>query len=510
MDRKFSVLSYGAKGDGIAKDTKAIQEAINTCSKAGGGVIYFPPGIYHSGTIYLKDNITIHLEAGATLFSSIDKEDFIFAKAPENIPLKPTRCGFIYGKGVSNVTITGRGNIVGRDKYFWTPKGKMEESWKSTPIKYWAKEWRPMSLLFEDCHNIIIEGIIIKESPVYSGWFIDCKYININNITVLNDIYGPNTDGFHFCSCKFVHISNSHFLTGDDSIAVDGNGLQDSDTFTITNCTFDSSVNVLRVYTGLDPGMAVEDSKDAVVRNISMSNCSIYNASGVINITSENGLIENLTFSNISMTLKQEGTPIFLMTDVGKLRGILFQNMNARANGACTIIGTAESYVEDVTLDNARFFIEPKKKLYELDIPDPIPSYAHHHFAPFNIYLRYIKGIKLSNVGMKWAQPESDNWGSAIKCRYVEDIELAGFTGKHAGSQGNYPTIIFDNIRKAFIHGCRAPEGTVNYLELSGETTSDINMVSNDLSKSECPVKVKDNIKDELVRWAELFNSRAK
>ena len=148
------------------------------------------------------------------------------------------------------------------------------------------------------------------------------------------------------------------------------------------------------------------------------------------------------------MTLKQEGTPIFLMTDVGKLRGILFQNINARANGACTIIGTAKSYIEDVTLDNARFFIEPKKKLYELDIPDPIPSYAQHHFAPFNIYLRYIKDIKLGNISMKWGQPESDAWGSAIKCRYVEDIEVAGFTGKHAGSQGNYPTIIFDNIKK--------------------------------------------------------------
>jgi polygalacturonase len=97
MDNFFNIKSYGAKGDGITKDTKSIGKAIDACSRAGGGTVYFPPGVYHSGTICLKDNITIYLEAGATLFSSIDKEDFIFTEAPVNIPLKSTRCGFIYG-----------------------------------------------------------------------------------------------------------------------------------------------------------------------------------------------------------------------------------------------------------------------------------------------------------------------------------------------------------------------------------------------------------------------------
>ena len=508
MESKFNVLSYGAKGNGTNNDTQSIQNAIDACSSAGGGIVYFPPGVYQTGTICLRNNITLYLEAGATLLSSINKQDFLFAQPSEKVRLKSIRCGLIYGKDICNVAIVGRGCIIGRDKYFWTPKEKIEESWRSTPPKYWAKEWRPMSLLFENCQNIVIEGISIKESPCYSGWFIDCTDIKINNVSVLNDFYGPNTDGFHFCSCKYVHISNSHFLTGDDSIAIDGNGTQTSDTYTITNCTFDSSVNVLRVYTGLDPGMTIDDSKCSIVRNISMSNCSIYNAAGAINITSENGLIENLCFSNLTMTLKQEGTPIFLMTDIGKLRGIMFQNISAIANGVCTIIGTEKSYVEDVTLSNGRFFIEPKKKLYELDIPDPIPSYAHHHFAPFNIYLRYLKDIKISNVTLKWMQPESDSWGSAIKCKHVEDIELSQFKGKHAGSNGDYPTIIFNNVTNAFIHGCVAPEGTVNYLELSGLKTRNINMLNNDMSKARCSIVLKEDVTDEVIKWVKMYNEK--
>jgi polygalacturonase len=508
MERQFNVLSYNAKGNGEDNDTKSIQNAIDACSNAGGGIVYFPPGIYLTGTICLRDNITLFLEAGASLLSSINKDDFLFIQSPEKSRYRYTRCGLIFGKDLSNITITGRGCIIGRDKHFWIPKEKIGESWRSSPARYVKKEWRPMSLLFENCQNIVIEDINIKESPCYSGFFNDCTDIKINNVSVLNDLYGPNTDGFHFTSCKFVHICNSHFLTGDDSIAIDGNGIQDAETFTITNCTFNTSINALRVYTGLDPGMTVEDSQSAVVRNVSMSNCSVYSAADAINITSDNGLIENLCFSNITMTTKKEGTPIFLMTAAGKIRGVMIDNISAMANGACTIIGTKESYIEDISINNGRFYIEPKKKLYELDIPDPIPGYAHHHFSPFNIYLRYVKDIRINNVTFKWMQPESDNWGSAVKCNCVEYIELSRFKGRHAGNSGKYPTIIFNNVKNAFIHGCLALEGTVNYLGLSGAESRNINLLNNDLSRSKCPVVLNNDVTEDIIEWVNNLGAR--
>src|SRR5947207_144539 len=72
----FDAQKHGAIGDGKAKDTLAIQRAVDACAAAGGGVVYLGPGIYLSGTIVLKDNVTFQLEAGATLLGSTYLADY--------------------------------------------------------------------------------------------------------------------------------------------------------------------------------------------------------------------------------------------------------------------------------------------------------------------------------------------------------------------------------------------------------------------------------------------------
>jgi polygalacturonase len=72
----FDPMSYGARGDGIANDGAAIQKAIDTCTQAGGGMVYLPPGNFLTGTIVLKSNVTFHLSAGATLWGSRHIEDY--------------------------------------------------------------------------------------------------------------------------------------------------------------------------------------------------------------------------------------------------------------------------------------------------------------------------------------------------------------------------------------------------------------------------------------------------
>src|SRR5271157_80482 len=72
----LDVRSFGAKGDGVAKDTAAVQAAMDAAAKQGGGTVLLPPGKYLCGTIHLRSNVTIHLEAGATLLESADNADF--------------------------------------------------------------------------------------------------------------------------------------------------------------------------------------------------------------------------------------------------------------------------------------------------------------------------------------------------------------------------------------------------------------------------------------------------
>lgn len=76
----YNILDYGAVPDGTGKSTEAIQAAIDQCTRTGGQVL-IPAGRFLSGSLRLKSNVDLHLEQGAVLISSLDKEDMIdFAK----------------------------------------------------------------------------------------------------------------------------------------------------------------------------------------------------------------------------------------------------------------------------------------------------------------------------------------------------------------------------------------------------------------------------------------------
>ena len=66
----FDVREYGAKGDGKTLDSPAINAAIEACAAKGGGTVTLPAGNYLSGSIHLKSNIELHLDAGATIIAT--------------------------------------------------------------------------------------------------------------------------------------------------------------------------------------------------------------------------------------------------------------------------------------------------------------------------------------------------------------------------------------------------------------------------------------------------------
>ena len=101
------VRDYGAKPDGKTLCTSSIQQAIDACSRAGGGTVYLPPGIFLSGTIYFKSGVMLRLAAGCTLLGSTDLKDY-----PPTVPAfrsytdNYTDKSLIYGENVENVAIS--------------------------------------------------------------------------------------------------------------------------------------------------------------------------------------------------------------------------------------------------------------------------------------------------------------------------------------------------------------------------------------------------------------------
>ena len=63
--KTVDATKVGVVGDGATVNTVTIQKAIDACSADGGRTIQFPAGRYVSGTIQLKDNVTLRLDENA-------------------------------------------------------------------------------------------------------------------------------------------------------------------------------------------------------------------------------------------------------------------------------------------------------------------------------------------------------------------------------------------------------------------------------------------------------------
>ena len=181
----LNVKRFGAKGDGIHNDTLAIQSAIMACPKDGR--VYIPRGKYLITSIFLKDNLTLELGDGVELSGDTTRENFgilpglidnddndeYYLGSWEGNPLD-SFTSLITGINVKNVKVIGRGTLNGN--------GSKENWWNEPKIKKIA--WRPRSIFLNNCENVVIEGIEIKNSP---SWTIhpfltnNLRFINLKS-----------------------------------------------------------------------------------------------------------------------------------------------------------------------------------------------------------------------------------------------------------------------------------------------------------------------------------------
>ena len=227
--------SYGAKGDGVAKDTTAIQAAIDACEREGGGTVRLASGTYLSAPIVLKSNITLHLEKGATLLGSSDHGDYP-AMTEFRLPdLQP----LVSAKNAVNVAITGEGIIDGAGESWWQEIRSMKDHGvlgNGHP--------RPKLIVFDHCKHVLLEGITVQNSPMWQVVPYYSDDVTIRNIRVLAPPNSPNTDAVDPFSSSHVLIDHLYADVGDDDIAIKSGPINSpgpddpSRDITITDCTF--------------------------------------------------------------------------------------------------------------------------------------------------------------------------------------------------------------------------------------------------------------------------------
>ena len=227
--------SFGAKADGIAKDTAAIQAAIDACEQRGGGTVRLGAGIWLSAPIVLKSNITLTLDKGATLLGSADHQDY-----PSITEFRaPGRQALLSATNATNVSITGEGVIDGNGESWWQEARHFGDHGVMG-----SDHTRPRLVVFDHCRHVLVEGVTIQNSPMWQLVPYYSDGVTIRKIRILAPQHSPNTDAIDPFSSSNVRIDHVYADVGDDDVAIKSGmanspGPDDpSRDITITDCNF--------------------------------------------------------------------------------------------------------------------------------------------------------------------------------------------------------------------------------------------------------------------------------
>jgi polygalacturonase len=473
----FNVLNYGAVGDGKRLNTHALQAAIDACAAAGGGTVYFPAGMYLSGTLVLKSHVGLHLEAGATIMGSRNLDDYIPhvpAFKAHTVSSDPwTHNYLIYGERLENIFIDGHGTLDGQGASF-DPKSKE----------------RPFLIRFSECHNVTVRGIRLLNSGMWVQHYLACTDVFIDGIRVDSHVIA-NNDGIDIDCCDGVHIANCDIHCGDDAICLKSGGGKATRNVTVTNCVLRTHCNALK--TGTD--------SESSFQNLAFTNCVIHdtNLAGIALEMVDGATLSEVVVSNIVMhgvvapifirlgNRARRIEPSYPQPPIGKVENITISNVEAVDAGqtGCSITGLPGHPVRNVTLSNIRLRFEGggTREMVTRPIPEVPESYPEYNIfgvlPAYGFYCRHVEGLKLSNIHTDFEQPDAR---PALVSDDVSQLDIS--SANFAQNAGGGPAMIFQNVRGAIIHGCRPWQEVETYLRVEGRETEGIALVANDFRQA--------------------------
>ena len=220
--RIFSANFYGAAGDGVTNSTKAIQRAIDACSKAGGGIVTFKPGGYVAGAIFLKSNVHLRIDEGVTLLGSQNDEDYpsIWTRVA-GIEMK-WPAALINVNDQKNVKISGGGTIDGRGQKWWDKYWNMRRNDYEPRGLRWAVDYdceRVRLMVIWKSADVTVENLKLKRSGFWTVQVVYSDHVTVDGVKI-SDNGGPSTDGVDIDSSSYVLVENSDIDNNDDTICL--------------------------------------------------------------------------------------------------------------------------------------------------------------------------------------------------------------------------------------------------------------------------------------------------
>ena len=402
-EKAFPITKFGAKTTNPAiQNQKAIQKAIDTCSKKGGGKVIIPAGEkFLTGAITLKDGVNFVVEEGATL-------EFVFQ--PELYPIVETsweglECfnlsPCIYAFKAKNIAITGKGTIDGggSNDTWWPWNGNPRFGWKEgmisqriesrprllkngedgipmynekgerTPERVFGPQdgLRPQLVSFNKCEGILLEDVTLLRSPFWVIHPLHSTDITVRRVKMIND--GPNGDGCDPECCDRVLIEDCYFNTGDDCIAIKSGRNRDgrernmpSKNIIIRNCEMKNGHGGVVIGSEISGGCQNVFAHDCV-----MDSPELERVLRIKTNSCRGGIIENINMRNVKVgvckesvlkiNLDYEPKEICCRGYYPTVRNVYMENVTSESSQyGVQIIGLDEdTYVYDITVKDCKF-----------------------------------------------------------------------------------------------------------------------------------------------------------
>ncbi len=423
--RDYDVHDFGAVGDGITRDTAAIQRAIEAAAAAGSPARVLLRGgkRYLTGGLQLTAGLDFHLADDAELLVSTDPRDFSGRAA-------------LAAKDVAGLRLTGTGRINGRSREFMTHFDEKDEWWR-------PKEFRPRLAVFAGCRDLEVRDVTFFEAPSWTLHLVGCAGVLVDRVKIRNQLDVPNCDGIDPDHCREVEIRNCDIACGDDAIVIkatrQGAAYGGCEKITVKDCVLETQ----------DSGVKIGTETVADIRGIRFERCEIKTGCRGCTIQlRDEGNVSDVEFRDIRFTARYYSAPWWGRgeaisftaiprkpeTKVGTISNVRVVNVTGRAENSVRVSGSPQSRVKDVRFENVAVTLDRWTK-YPGAVWDNRPTSAQPDLEPHPtpaIHVRHADNVSFQGCRVAWGANPPEYFTHALEAEDVTGLDHAGLQGAAA------------------------------------------------------------------------------
>jgi polygalacturonase len=480
------ISKYGAVADSTTLNTKAIQQAIDDCHKTGGGKVYFPAGKFLSGTIELRDNVTLHFRKGAVLLGSTDLKDY------RNLDPFTEGLGIDVGWALvvavdaKNVGLEGEGRIDGQGS-------ALKAKHIITDTRPEGQRWglRPFLLRIVRCDGVRVKDVTLNYAGAWTSHYFQSRNIHIENVKIVS-VGVAHNDGIGIDGCQDVLIKNCDVVSGDDALV-----------FKTTSSKMGCK-NI--VVTGMrlksnQAGIKMGTESMAPFEDIKISDCYIYDTKngGIKLLTVDGAHLRNIEIRDIRMDnvrtpmLFRLGSRLNVFRKgqdtkqaTGTFENVVIKNVKAKAAAdaqlkpptGILITGVPGHYITNLTLENIEIELAGGGTVANSRhaVPEAIDQYPEvKTFGPlipaYGIWARHVKGLKLKDISFKLA---GNDQRPVFICEDGYDIVLDDWD--IPATNGAQAIIRLESVQGAIIKDINAKGSADALVKVEGANSKDVRL----------------------------------